>query len=74
MRATYSKLLRHHRRRERPGADDNPISLDDPATISPYITHTIRRFGIWTPQPHSTRPDPHHPSEPGTTPLVRFPL
>lgn len=28
-------------------ADGHPIDTDDLATISPYITHTIRRFGDW---------------------------
>ena len=28
-------------------ADGYPIDTDDLATISPYITHTIRRFGDW---------------------------
>lgn len=27
--------------------DGYPIDTDDLATISPYITHTIRRFGDW---------------------------
>jgi len=27
--------------------DGHPIDTDDLATISPYITHTIRRFGDW---------------------------
>jgi TnpA family transposase len=27
--------------------DGHPIDADDLATISPYITHTIRRFGDW---------------------------
>ncbi|MBE1559812.1 TnpA family transposase [Nonomuraea africana] len=29
-------------------AEGHPVDLDDLATISPYITHTIRRFGNWT--------------------------
>lgn len=29
-------------------AEGRPIDLDDLATVSPYITHTIRRFGNWT--------------------------
>ncbi|MEV8636662.1 Tn3 family transposase [Streptosporangium sp. NPDC051023] len=29
-------------------AEGHPIDPDDLATISPYITHTIRRFGNWT--------------------------
>ncbi|MBE3009886.1 hypothetical protein IL992_11885 [Microbispora sp. NEAU-D428] len=28
-------------------ADGHPVDLDDMATISPYITHVIRRFGDW---------------------------
>lgn len=28
-------------------ADGHPVEPDDLATISPYITHTIRRFGDW---------------------------
>ncbi len=28
-------------------ADGHPVDPDDLATISPYITHTIRRFGDW---------------------------
>jgi hypothetical protein len=28
-------------------ADGHPIDPDDLATVSPYITHTIRRFGDW---------------------------
>lgn len=28
-------------------AEGRPVDLDDLATISPYITHLIRRFGIW---------------------------
>ncbi|MEU6641704.1 Tn3 family transposase [Saccharomonospora sp. NPDC046836] len=28
-------------------SDGHPIDTDDLATISPYITHTIRRFGDW---------------------------
>jgi hypothetical protein len=27
--------------------DGHPIDTDDLATISPYITHTIRRLGDW---------------------------
>ncbi|MFB9711794.1 hypothetical protein ACQP10_18915 [Streptosporangium sandarakinum] len=26
-------------------AEDHPVDPDDPATISHYITHTVRRFG-----------------------------
>ncbi|MBW8482621.1 Tn3 family transposase [Actinomadura parmotrematis] len=29
-------------------AEGHPVDTDDLATISPYITHTIRRFGNWT--------------------------
>lgn len=29
-------------------AEGHPVDPDDLATISPYITHTIRRFGNWT--------------------------
>lgn len=29
-------------------AEGRPVDLDDLATVSPYITHTIRRFGNWT--------------------------
>jgi hypothetical protein len=29
-------------------AEGGPVDLDDLATISPYITHTLRRFGNWT--------------------------
>lgn len=29
-------------------AEGRPVDLDDLATISPYITHTVRRFGNWT--------------------------
>ena len=28
-------------------ADGHPVDPDDLATISPYITHKIRRFGDW---------------------------
>ena len=28
-------------------ADGHSVDLDDLATIAPYITHTIRRFGDW---------------------------
>ena len=28
-------------------ADGHPVDLDDLATVSPYITRTIRRFGDW---------------------------
>ncbi|WP_285774809.1 Tn3 family transposase [Microtetraspora sp. NBRC 13810] len=28
-------------------ADGHPVDLDDLATVSPYITHVIRRFGNW---------------------------
>jgi hypothetical protein len=28
-------------------ADGHPVDPDDLATIAPYITHTIRRFGDW---------------------------
>lgn len=44
-------------------AEGREIDLDDLATISPYITHTVRRFGNWilnlTPpeQPPTTRLD-----------------
>jgi Tn3 transposase DDE domain len=27
--------------------DGHPVDPDDLATVSPYITHTIRRFGDW---------------------------
>ncbi|GAA3470495.1 hypothetical protein [Nonomuraea roseola] len=33
---------------DRGAAEGHPVDLDDLATISPYITHTIRRFGNWT--------------------------
>ena len=29
-------------------AEGEPVHLDDLATVSPYITHTVRRFGNWT--------------------------
>ncbi|MGW4792197.1 hypothetical protein ACWEPC_07255, partial [Nonomuraea sp. NPDC004297] len=29
-------------------AEGRPVDLDDLATISPYITHAVRRFGNWT--------------------------
>ncbi|MEU0479504.1 Tn3 family transposase [Streptosporangium sp. NPDC006013] len=29
-------------------AEGHPVDLDDLATVSPYITHTVRRFGNWT--------------------------
>ncbi|MBB6347683.1 hypothetical protein FHU36_004228 [Nonomuraea muscovyensis] len=29
-------------------AEGQPVDLDDLATVSPYITHTVRRFGNWT--------------------------
>ncbi|WP_201762173.1 MULTISPECIES: Tn3 family transposase, partial [unclassified Nonomuraea] len=29
-------------------AEGYPVDTDDLATVSPYITHTIRRFGNWT--------------------------
>lgn len=29
-------------------ADGRPVDTDDLATISPYITSTVRRFGNWT--------------------------
>jgi len=29
-------------------AEGHPVDTDDLATVSPYITHTIRRFGNWT--------------------------
>jgi TnpA family transposase len=28
-------------------ADGHPVDPDDLATIAPYITHTVRRFGDW---------------------------
>lgn len=28
-------------------ADGHPVDFDDLATVTPYITHTIRRFGDW---------------------------
>jgi TnpA family transposase len=28
-------------------AEGEPVDLDDLATVSPYITHTVRRFGNW---------------------------
>ncbi|MGW3471035.1 hypothetical protein ACWDKQ_21840 [Saccharopolyspora sp. NPDC000995] len=35
----------HHRRGERAGRRGCPVDHDDLATITPYITHTIRRLG-----------------------------
>ncbi|GGU02143.1 hypothetical protein BJ999_004392 [Actinomadura citrea] len=29
-------------------AEGHPVDTDDLATVSPYISHTIRRFGSWT--------------------------
>lgn len=29
-------------------AEGRPVDLDDLATVSPYITNTVRRFGNWT--------------------------
>lgn len=29
-------------------AEGQPVDTDDLATVSPYVTHTIRRFGNWT--------------------------
>jgi hypothetical protein len=29
-------------------AEGQPVDPDDLATISPYITHNVRRFGNWT--------------------------
>ena len=29
-------------------AEGHPVDTDDLATVSPYITNTIRRFGNWT--------------------------
>ncbi|MET7462980.1 Tn3 family transposase [Nonomuraea sp. NPDC005501] len=29
-------------------AEGRPVDLDDLATVSPYLTHTVRRFGNWT--------------------------
>ena len=28
-------------------ADGHPVDPDDLATVVPYITHTVRRFGDW---------------------------
>jgi hypothetical protein len=28
-------------------AEGHPVDTDDLATVSPYITHTVRRFGNW---------------------------
>jgi Tn3 transposase DDE domain-containing protein len=41
-------------------AEGQPVDTDDLATVSPYITHTVRRSG--SAQPHPTRPSPHHPA------------
>ena len=38
-------------------ADGHPVDPDDLATIAPYSTHTIRRFGDWA----STCPHPKPP-------------
>ncbi|MFI0451935.1 hypothetical protein [Actinomadura sp. 6N118] len=29
-------------------AEGQSVDADDLATVSPYITHTVRRFGNWT--------------------------
>ncbi|MFI0486529.1 Tn3 family transposase [Actinomadura sp. 9N215] len=29
-------------------AEGQSVDLDDLATVSPYLTHTVRRFGNWT--------------------------
>jgi hypothetical protein len=29
-------------------AEGQSVDVDDLATVSPYITHTVRRFGNWT--------------------------
>ena len=39
--------LRHYRAAIALAADGHPVDPDDLATIAPYITHTIRRFGDW---------------------------
>ena len=39
--------LRHHRRGQRLGRRRPPVDPDDLATIAPYITQAIRRFGDW---------------------------
>ncbi len=39
-------------------ADGHHVDSDDLATITPYITHTVRRFGEWVLDPHQNVPDP----------------
>ncbi|WP_326825959.1 hypothetical protein [Streptosporangium sp. NBC_01756] len=41
------EFLRELRGAKAIAAEGHPVDLDDLATISPYITHTIRRFGNW---------------------------
>jgi TnpA family transposase len=54
-------------------AEGHPVDLDDLATISPYITHTIRRFGNWTLNPPDQAPATRLDLEPrvlfGSSPL-----
>jgi hypothetical protein len=52
-------------------AEGQPVDTDDLATVSPYITHTVRRFGNWT--LNLTPPDqtPATPARPRTPRAVR---
>ncbi|WP_433501761.1 transposase (plasmid) [Sphaerimonospora sp. CA-214678] len=52
-------------------AEGHPVDTDDLATISPYITHTVRRFGNWT--LNLTPPDDTPATRLDLEPRVLFP-
>ncbi|MBN6056725.1 transposase, partial [Nonomuraea sp. RK-328] len=52
-------------------AEGRPVDLDDLATVSPYITHTVRRFGNWTLD--LTPPDQNPTTRLDLEPRVLFP-
>ncbi|MFI6803171.1 Tn3 family transposase [Streptosporangium canum] len=54
-------------------AEGQPVDLDDLATVSPYITHTVRRFGNWTLNLTPTGRHPQHPVGSGATSVVPRP-
>ena len=52
-------------------AEGEPVDPADLATVSPYITHTVRRFGNWTLNLTPPEQAPVHQAGPGTEGLVR---
>ncbi|MFI6792127.1 Tn3 family transposase [Nonomuraea sp. NPDC050383] len=52
-------------------AEGRTVDLDDLATISPHITHTMRRFGNWALDLTPPEADPGDPARPRTPGAVR---